>query len=311
MSILKRISFLLLAAVGCFSVSQAQDSIPVEDLSVIDDQLMVVPPLFEYVVAPDELPDLVSRTDYIMDHFWDPFDFKNTSVVDQNALNHAFSVYAQAMAYASEKKVDESVRNVIKKIKNNPGLSYQFAKAAEENLYGPRAELWGDLVFIDFAQNLIDNKKIRESQKKHFKDVVDLLKNSAIGSPLPEFSAVNREGTEIKFRPSSNYTIICFTPSECPDGSYSDLKLDISAVVNDLLEDGELEVDYIVLDGVDKNKSYPDKWNLYSSSDVGSKLDLRIAPSFFVIDRNKKIAGKNLTGDGAISLIEILTGQAK
>ena len=55
-----------------------------------EDERMVIPPLFEYVVAPDELPDLRSRTDYLMDNFWSPFDFKNTKYVDQNALNHDF-----------------------------------------------------------------------------------------------------------------------------------------------------------------------------------------------------------------------------
>lgn len=176
-----------------------------------EENQVLIPPLFEYVVAPDDLPDLTSRTDYLMQHFWDPFDFKKTEVVDQNALNHAFSVYVQAMAYASQDKIDESIKNLIGKIKNKPGLSYQFAKAAEENLYGPRAELWGDAVYMEFLQNLLNNKKVSEQKKRHFEEQYSLLKNSSVGAPLPHINVKNMEGTPTTINPNKEFTLIEFT----------------------------------------------------------------------------------------------------
>lgn len=308
-----RRSLLFMAVAGAIGMN-ARSVEPVGEVEVAtnyveEDGQMVIPPLFEYVMAPDDLPDLRSRTDYLMEHFWDPFDFKKTNIVDQNALNHAFWVYTQAMPYASEKKVDESVKNLIKKIRNNPGLSYQFAKAAEENLYGPRAELWGDAVFIEFLQNVVDNRKVRESQKKHFRDQLELLRRTAAGSPLPELSVTDLAGNSVKLIPGKEFTLVEFTTPANEDGPYSNLKLDISGVVNDLIEDGRLEVDIIVIDDKAPEGALPDKWNIFYSPEAASGMDLRINPSFFVIGKDKKIVGKNLPVDDAIQLLEALSKQ--
>lgn len=271
-----------------------------------DEDQVVIPPLFEYVVAPDNLPDLQSRTDYLMEHFWDPFDFKKSGTVDQNALNHAFGVYVYAMPYATPSKVDASVKSLIKKIKNNPGLSYQFAKSAEETLYGPRAELWGDGVYIEFLNNVVNNKKIKDSQKKHFAEQLALISRSAVGAPFPSLDLVNVIGSVSKFSPSKDFALIEFRTPDCTEGQYTNLKLDISGIVNDLLEDGKLEVDVIFMGDKVPAVNFPEKWNVYASTNASDIMDIRTDPSFFIIGKDGKIAGKNLTVDDAINLLEEL-----
>ena len=279
----------------------------VEAISVEEDEAVVIPPLFEYVMAPDDMPDLQSRTDYLMDHFWDPFDFKNTTAVDQNALNHAFGVYVQAMPYASPKKVTDSVKKLIGKIKSNPGLSFQFAKAAEENLFGQRADYWIDDFYIDFIENLLNNKKVRDSQKKHFASQLEMLKRNAIGSPLPAFSVVNVNGTPSTLTPQKEFVLIEIVQPENADQRYTMLKMDISGVLNDLIEEGRLEIDVVNLADSIPSLNYPEKWNVFVSDQAGKVFDLRKNPSFYVISSDGKIAGKNLDVDEAINLIDYLS----
>lgn len=294
----------LLLTLSALSVFSMPSLAQIKAEEVEDVETVVVPPLFEYVIAPDDLPDLQSRTDYLMDHFWDPFDFKNTKVVDQNALNHAFGVYLQAMAYSSEKKINDSVKKLISKISKNPGLSYQFAKAADENLYGPRAELWGDEILVSFLENAVNNKQIRDTQKSTFKSRLALIRKWAVGAPWPGVRAINGEGTEVNVTPQSEFAIIEFTPLNCEDGPYSNLKLDISGVVNNLIEEGRLEIDIVVLDDKYPEGNFAKKWNIYSSPDVFSEGDIRIVPSFYVVGSDGMIKGKNMTIDNAIDLIE-------
>lgn len=304
-SIFSPLMLSLAAMVSSPSAWAQQDSIPSTEEA---QDFLYIPPLFDYVEVPDGLPDdLHTRADYLMDHFWDPFDFKKSGAVDQNALNHAFSVYVQAMPFASEKKVDESVKNLVKKIRNNPGLSLQFAKAAEETLYGPRAELWADFVYIEFLQNVVDNKKISDSRKRPFAERLALLRNATVGASFPEVNVLDIDGNAVVYRPSREMTLIEFTPPHCQDGPYSNLKLDISSVVNSLIEAGRLEVVLMVLDDKKPQGNFPDKWKIFYGADAGKGFDIKRQPSFFVVGKDGKVAGKNLPVDEAVDLVEALS----
>lgn len=303
---LKVISCLGIICATLFSsVANAQEE------NIQDYGQVVLDPLFEYIEAPDDLPDLQSRTDYLMDNFWNPFDFDASGAVDQYALNHAFSVYAQAMPYASEKKVTASVKKLINKIKDNPVLTFQFTKAAEENLYSPRALFWSDDIYICFLENIVSNKGIDDSRKSKYVSQLELLKKSAIGSKFPEFNVVNINGTETRITTGKKFTLIEITTPSNEDFRYANLKLDISGVVNDMISDGVLDVDLVFISDKLPQLNYPEKWNVFFAEDINKSLDVRINPSFYVLDANNEIIGKNLSVDDAIYLIESLNSVDK
>ncbi|MDE5869058.1 MAG: DUF5106 domain-containing protein, partial [Muribaculaceae bacterium] len=98
--------------------------------------VIYIEPLFTYPVAPEDIVSLGDKSNWLMQHFWDSFDFKSKKAVDQNALNDAFSVYSHPMIWADKDVVLKSTDNLINNISKNPVLMLQFTKAAEENLYG-------------------------------------------------------------------------------------------------------------------------------------------------------------------------------
>lgn len=317
-----RILGILIICLACFQTPwvMAQDTTTAEADSVAvapmsaelaDENVLEIPPLFEYIVAPENLPDLQSRTNYIMDNFWNPFDFKNTQVVDQNALNHAFEVYVKCMPYASEKNVRESVKKLIGKLKGNPGLSYMFTKAAEEYLYGPRAVIWYDEVYVDFLKNLIDNKKISEKRKKKYIDQYALLKSTLPGTEMPKISVETVSGAPSTLSPSKEYTVVGFVPEVCDDCNYAKFKLDISGKISDLLNDGRLEIDIVALNSKLKEEDWPETWNLYTLTSPLETLDIRRLPCFYILDKNRKIVRKNLSADDVIYTLESLTTSSK
>lgn len=281
----------------------------VEDQLINEGPEVMIPPLFEYIEAPDDLPDLQSRTDYLVENFWRPFDFKTDRAIDQNALNHAFNTYMVLMKYSSEKKAMESIRKLIGNLKASPILSLQFTKAAEENLYGPRAEFWVDDIYLSFIDNLLANKKIPESKKKRYKEQKSLLTSNAIGAVIPEFKFHSLDDKPDGLSPTRDYTLIELATPDCDDCRYSNLKLDISSVINDMILDGNLDVFIIYPEEHRQHPAsiqFPDKWRVGTSDGAFEVLDIRINPSFFIIDKNKKIIAKNLSIDGAIKHLESL-----
>lgn len=292
-------------------VEEVEEILPFEAQDTIfNEQGVVIPPLFEYPTAPDDSPSLEARTNYLMDHFWDPMDFKNSKVVDQNALNHAFSVYTGAMPYADPEKVMASIKDLISKIKGNTGLTYQFARAAEENLYGPRADMWIDEVYIPFLENLMANKKLDSNKKSRYQEQLKILKSTQPGQTMPQFEYADRKGAKSQFKISKPYTLVEFGNPECEDCHLAQFRLQISGSVNDMISDGLLEVAFIIPeedagDLLAKTESYPEKWTVGAAAeDLFEKLDLRATPAIYLIDGKGKIIAKNVGPETAITILE-------
>lgn len=279
--------------------------------SVAEGNELVIQSLFEYVVAPDSLPDLQSRTDYVVVHFWDPFDFENSGIVDQNALHHAFRTYAEAMPYASSEKVIESVDNLVGKIKGNAALSFQFLKAAEDVFYGRRAEYWADELYKPFLQNFLDNSSIDESRKQRYRKQLATIERTEMGAPFPSFNWQPLPQSSKSLDLNNNLTLVGFFNLQDDDLKYPLLRLDISGTVNNLIADKKLAV-YLVGYGADTSgkdalKDEKNRWNAGVSSDAPQVMDIRMSPSFYVVDGNKKIIAKNVTLDKALDLLKDLS----
>lgn len=270
-------------------------------------EIIEVKPLFDYPVVPDGIESLEERCNYIVKNFWNDFNFKTKEAVDQYALNNAFQVYASAMPYASLKEVDSSVNKLIDQISGNPLLLIQFTKAAEESLYGPRAELWIDDVYLKFLDAINKNKKIADSRKNRYKSQADPLRESKVGCKAPNFDFTDLNGEVKKYYPMSTPTIIIFGNPDNTDWRLARLRLDSNFKLGDALDKGKVNILYIVPVQIknwkDNVTNYNPRWTIGQSDDVSSHYDIRIDPTIYLIGSDGNIINKNMNLDQAVNLV--------
>lgn len=295
---------LILAIATLYNINvQAQNE---EVYAVTDDMPIVIQPLFEYPVAPDDIDGLQERCDWLVDHFWEPMNFKDKTTVDQNALNHAFGVYVEAMRYADGAKSSMSVDKLLSQIAKNPALSLQFAKAAEENLYGPRADVWNDGIFIKFLDNVIKNKGVKKERKTRYESLSKILSGTMQGTVPPEFDYTTPAGSISHYHPNGVITVIQFATSNCFDCMMTKLKLDTDIKFSTMVEKGKINVLYInttpETGWQEEMKNYPSNWHVGASEKVADIYDLRLMPSIYVIDREGKVAIKNTNVETAMAI---------
>lgn len=276
-------------------------------------EMLIIEPLFDYPVAPEDLDGLEAKADYLVEHFWDKMDFSQKTTVDQNALNDAFSVYVTPMRWANPVKTNESITRLISKIEKNPSLSIQFSKAAEEALYGTRAEFWNDEIFIRFLDNLIKCKGVKPERKLRAELLRKQLSQTMRGSVPPEFDYTRPDNSRAHYHPNGVITIIEFGDPDCDDCRLAKLKLDTNVGLSRLVEKGMVNILFINVDPDDgwqeKLKEYPKAWHVGASDEVGDIYDLRETPSLYVIDREGKVAAKNVTVQTAIELASAAANQ--
>lgn len=270
---------------------------------------VIVEQLFEYIAAPDTMQSLQSRSNYVVKNFWNPMDLKSKKPVDQNALNHAFDVYRVPLQYAEANVAMKATDDLLKKLSKNPVLLLQFVKAAEETMYGPRALVWIDDIYIKYLEALTANKKIPELRKIRYADQLVRLHNSHIGVTAPRFEFTDRQGDRKEYRPMSTFTIIEFGDPACVDCRMAKLRLDTNSDITRLVEEGRLNILFITpqdvsgdKDWLDQTEGYPEKWAVGASPDVEDIYDLRSTPSIYVVDGHGKIVAKNISADQAIAI---------
>ncbi len=286
------IAFISIMSLGAF-LCPAQDQI-------------VIKPLFEYPVAPENLVSLEDKSNYLMEHFWDALDVKSKSV-SQHALDDAFNVYTTAMRFADRDVVMKSIDNLLKRIRKNPALLTQMTKAAEDNLYGKRADIYSDEAYIPFLKAVVNNKKIPKIRKSRWALQMRQLEASMKGASIPNFSIEERSGAKGVFIPRKKMTIIEFGDPGCSDCRFSRLTMETDTELRKLVEKEQVEIVFIVVnpeDGWENDvKDYPEKWLVASSEGIDDILDIRESPTFYVIDSEGKIVAKNITASQVCRMV--------
>ncbi len=293
-----------LSAINLF----AQDPAPAESAQAqseaYSEDVIVIDPLFEYVVAPEDMKSLQERSDYLMEHFWDPMDLSKQEAVDQTALNAAFKVYTTPMQWASREITHKSVDKLLKQLKKNPVLLYQFTRAAEENLYGPRARAWVDEIYVKFLESLEKNKKISESRKTRFRSQLSRIKNSMIGERAPEFKFIKADGSEGLYFPMSTFTIIEIGDPDCMECTMARLKMESNVALDKLVAKGKVNILFMIPtdeeDWKNQTSDYPSRWTIGAAPDIDEVLDIRSTPSFYTVGSDGKIISKNISVERAI-----------
>ena len=272
--------------------------------NVSSEEMIVIAPLFEYPMAPEEISDLTGKSNWLLEHFWDKFDFKSKKAVDQNALNHAFSVYAGPMRWGDKDVVYKSTDRLLENLSRNPVMLLQMVKAAEENLYGPRAEAYIDEIYVRFLHALMKNKKISSDRKARYSRQLRILENSMLGSVPPDFEFTTPSGAKEKFRPGL-LTVIEFGDPDCTDCAYAKIKMNSDVAFSGAVEKGKINVLFIYPDPEegweDALKSYPSLWHVGASDTVSDIYDIRETPYFFVIDTDGKIVLKTSSVQAAMA----------
>lgn len=259
---------------------------------------IVLEPLFEYPVAPDDMPDITSRSNYIVENFWKPFDFKQNSV-GQIQLNDAMQVFVTPMRWADKKVVDKAVNELLKNLQKNPTLTYQFTKAAENALYSDRADIWIDEVYLKFVNAMLANKKISDVRKAKYKMQQTTLSSSLIGNKIGEIDFTDINGNSQKVEYTTPLTLVEFGSPDCADCRYVKLKLDTNSEVSKMLESGKLAIYFIVPDAESEEMwqvnlaEYPSSWKTGAGKELDEKFDIRSIPSIYLLDSKGVIVMKN------------------
>ena len=261
--------------------------------------------LFEYPIAPDTCTTLESRCNYIVQRFWDKFDFtKPIPAETDSALAATMTDYFEIMMNANTNVGLASIRNMLFKAQANQPNFMKLVAIAEYILYMHPVSIIDD-VYLTFAQAAADASWMKSDAKNYYKSQIERINASKLGDKITNCDLYDASGRKIKLYDvpiDSAKAVIVFFTGDGSGSSISRLRVSTDVGINASLNNGRIKLFNIVVGDKAKQQvvtdasQYPD-WTLLAMPDATRRLDLRIMPSVFVLDENLEIINKNLTVD--------------
>ena len=264
--------------------------------------------LFDYPEVPDTIITLENRTNYIVQNFWNNYDFSQP-IRNERVFEATFRDYVTFFKYAHKTIVVSCIKDMMRKAQSNKSNFLLIAEIAERALYEPGAEYWSDEVYIPFLESVLDNNMLKKSEKERYKYQLELLQNNLMGDRAQDFELRLADGSKKKLSEiEGKMFLVFFNDEECDDCTIGRLRLSTDVTLNALIDAGEITFVCVYMgkytdEWAQRAASYHDKWIIGANDEVAEKYDLRIQPSIYILDKDKVILDKNINVEGIKTLL--------
>lgn len=273
---------LLMLVTGCEGQPQKKEE------SKVTTQKLEMPEIPVMIQSPEE------RVAYITKHYWDKFDFADTTLTNnEQYTEQAFADFIGILPQTTLEVAGKAISVMLEQAINaNQQMFDYFVELYDKYLYNPNSPLRNEDYYIEVLKAIIDNPKVEEIYKARPRYQLETALKNRIGDIAANFDYVTPNGQKGQlYDVTSEYTILFFNDPDCHD----------CARVTEILKGLDKPKVKVVAIYTDKEielwkkKQYPELWiNGQSSTVSDQKLyDLRAIPTLYLLDKQKQVVLKD------------------
>lgn len=264
-------------------------------------------------VLPDIPPLLINPTDrlnYLGKHYWDNFDFSDTSLINQpDITEQAFVDFVDLVARMDEKTAKQSIAIMlsasIKQDGSGKMYSY-FKKLYRQYLYDPRSPIRNELMYGLVADYIIADSNSDSMTKEKAKYDLSVINMNKVGSVATDFAytlASGKQSTLKKFTETGVPTLLYFYNPDCEMCKKTTSWLRTSPMIAQLLKNNRIRILAVYLDEDTKRwkehqVELPKEWTVGYDKDQIIKMDhlydIKSIPSLYLLDSNQVVVLKDV-----------------
>lgn len=262
----------------------------------------------ESAVAPYQLPDIPDslttpdvRSEYLIEHYWDKFEVENRVYLEApQVVEQAFVDFISIMRIASRESTMKSIDHLLERASTDGDILLLYADFAEKYLYSGQGTFVSEEAYLPFAQAVVDSKKVDKLRKLRFSYQCDVMTKNQLGMTITDFD-YKLPGKDKRYsikKLKSPYILLYINDPDCDDCSIATLRLSVSQVLLQAIREGRLVLLSLYPDGeteewLSKVGDYPKEWTVASMEEGDHCFDLRIMPTLYLLDKDKKIILRN------------------
>ena len=314
------VAILFLATIFCVTACRqrvAKDNTPSEATVTAQNEVTrirkFIPALPPSTLSPEE------HRAYMVEHYWDKFDFSDTlfiAEVDTSHMATAFAIYATG--YVPDSLAHSAMSRLMQKASASRKMFDYFMTLSEMVLHDPNSPLRDDEKYIPVLEAAVASPLYDEYERMPYEYDLKVAMQNRVGHKANDFVyTLSSERSARMYNVKAEYLLIFISNPGCPMCRDIREQLMASPLLNELSERGKFKVLVIYPDKDleawrEHLGDYPSSWiNAYDKGGVITEqnlYDLKAIPALYLLDSEKRVMAKDCTD---VELIEHLIMQAE
>lgn len=305
---------LALAATSCGSATRNGSSRTTAEESMISE------PARRFIPAlPPSTLQGEAYTEYMAKHYWDRFDFADTTFIAEVEPQHMTTAFA---VYVSEYVTDATANHLMSNLMARAATSRQmfdyFLRMAEVVLHDPNSPLRNDEKYIPVLEATVASPLYDEVERLPYEYDLEMARQNRVGREANDFTLTLDSGRSMRmYDIEADYLLIFISNAGCPMCREVKEQIVASPLMNELTERGTLKVVVLYPDKDlaawrEQTKEYPEAWICaYDNGQIIERerlYDLKAIPALYLLDRDKRVMAKDCTD---VAYIEELITRAE
>lgn len=182
------------------------------------------------------------RAAYLSLHYWDHFDFADTSLISRPEITEqVFVDFISILPHTP--KAQEAVDTLFRRALADREMLYHFISLGDKYLYEPNSPMHDEELHILFLRALVNHPGLEETDRIRPRHLLEMALKNRPGDVATDFTVVCRDGRSRRLSDiKAGYVLVYFNDPDCENCHRVKELLTLSPVVNDLLESGRLKL---------------------------------------------------------------------
>jgi hypothetical protein len=255
-----------------------------------------------HVDMPSFIMDEQARIEYIADHYWDDFNFNDTTLIHNvDYTEQGYVDFIAFIRYMPMPVAQQAMSAMMTKAAANKTTFDYFAKISELYLYEPQSPYKNDELYIPVLRHIVSSNLLDEMGKTRPRYLLNLELKNRPGELATDFTYTLKDGKQHRmYDIKADYTILFFNYPDCPGCKITKENIVNAPFVNKLGSRLAVLAVYPNDDGhldMWRNALYPGF--MINSYDKGTAVlknelyDLKGSPTIYLLDKDKRVILKN------------------
>ena len=259
---------------------------------------------------PETIAQPEARLSYLLNHFWDNYQFTDTTQVNKDLGEQGFADFLNLMSYGNDEIIDQATKAFYDQAFSSRWGKTHYSQLINHYLDNPNSPLRNDGIYVHFLRNIRPYYANDAAARERYAFILKQAKKNLPGQPASDFSYTERSGKQGRMSGiQAKFTLLFFHDPDCENCK----RIMPIAIQESLLQRQDLKV---LLIYADKDfdawrkdvRTYPTNWiDAYSpNGEIMQKLIYYVpaTPSFYLLDTNKKVILKDAPLDTVLAFLQ-------
>lgn len=261
---------------------------------------------FPFPEIPATLTEPEARKAYLLTHYWEQFDFADTTLVNnRDVTEQGFVNFIALLAdNTPEELVRESLKNWCTGFVGKDHARRVLTQTTDEYLYNPNSPFYNENLYGLYLETLLGMLPQTDAMRSSYQFKLKLVKRNNPGNQATDFTYYLPDGTRRTLATTpvkNNRMILMFYDPECESCHKVLLQMAADTSLAEAVRSGRLSVLAIYTEGNDEAwrkalADIPEGWIVGTDYEViktRALYDLKAMPSLYLLDGKKQVILKD------------------